>query len=204
MSHSDGAALFGVRLLGLNVVLVGRVLFVTISYLFIHFVWCAADGLVEWRLRLTANKTIFQTGSTWGHPDADYPTEPRQSTLYNWWRQQGPLIGNVAAKMEAIEKHIAELEKSLRVLPASNPNYSTVVSLLVSLRDEIVQMKNRSGEIEKALNSTRIPVSLERFDAWFKYAARSQSIRWFVFDLAAPIVLGGIALASLFPYWLVH
>lgn len=202
VSHSDGAALLGVRLLGLNDILVGQMLFVTIAYLFIHFGWYAADGIVEWRLRLTANKTMFQTGSTWGHSDADYPTEPRQSTLYNWWRQQGPLIGDVGARMETIEKRIAELEEQLRVAPVGDPNYSKIVSLLASVRDETVQMKNRSSEIEKALNSIRIPASLKRFDDWFKYAARSQSLRWFVFDLAAPLVLGAIALASLLPYWL--
>jgi len=41
---------------------------------------------------------------------ADYPRDPRQSTLYNWWKGEATKIGDLTVKISEIEKHLQEWE----------------------------------------------------------------------------------------------
>lgn len=79
------STLLGLKFSGLNdQVLQWGLLGINI-YFTSHFIWLSVDGFIEWRLRITGTRQAFITAGTFGSEDADYTSNPRQSTLYNWW-----------------------------------------------------------------------------------------------------------------------
>ena len=79
----------GFSLSGLTDQLVRRGLAIWIMHLLAHFAWMAWEGLAEWRLRLTGTRVIAVTVGTFASEEADYPTDPRHSTLANWSPDRG-------------------------------------------------------------------------------------------------------------------
>ncbi len=50
---------------------------------------------------------------------------------------------------------------------------------------------------ESVLDSPRIAESLKRYDAWHLRLARSENLRWIIFDFLVPLSLGLVALILL-------
>jgi hypothetical protein len=55
-------------------------------------------------------------------------------------------------------------------------------------------LERRLDGAVKAVQSARIPVSLERFDRWFQRFSKSQIARIVLLDLAFPFIFGAFAI----------
>ena len=196
---ADGSTIIGLRLEGLDDHLARRVLFVTLAYSAIHFVWSAWDSFAEWRLRITGTRTAYTTASFYASSDADYPSDPRQSTLSNWWADRASMIGSVDQRLENIERALESLKENCAEISDANER-----TALENIKGTIQQIENRHTELRnavKAMNETlvsnRLAVSLRRFDSWQEYFLRSQNLRWIIIELGLPALLSGTAIAVL-------
>src|SRR5690606_22455278 len=91
-----------------------------VLYLLIQFLWQVADYLDYSRIRLTGSRAAWVTTAILGDSELDYPGDPKQSSLYNWWKVQSPRIGNlrvpvghVTAAAEALERVILDVQEKI-------------------------------------------------------------------------------------------
>jgi hypothetical protein len=194
--NSDSSIL-GLKFVRLSDEILTRGLIAVTLYLLLHFVWSSFDGFVEWRLRLTGTRVVFQTAAFVSSSDGDYPTDPRQSTLYNWWKYERRSFqdSSLLKKMESLSSKIVQFETRLKdpTQPLQDPH-----NTLSNLQVLVSQLKDAVESAAKNLNSDRIVVSLNRFDSWFKLFLRSQNLRWLVIEFLFPVLLGCYALLLLF------
>lgn len=196
-----GSTVFGLQFSGLTDEVVRTGLFWVIIYLLVHFLWGAVDNFLEWRLRLTGTRVAFVTTGVFASEHADYPSDPRQSTLYNWWRSHAGSIGNIAKKTSDIEKNLADWEQQLRAKYNSGADAMNIVNACNSIaetRNRVVELTNSVKDAAKTIEAQRIPVSLERFDGWFELFLRSQNLRWLVIEFFFPV---GLASSALWLLW---
>ncbi|MCA9462642.1 MAG: hypothetical protein KC643_33325 [Nitrospira sp.] len=153
-------------------------------------------------MRISGSRVAFQTVSKFADNYSDYPNEHRQSTLYNWWKEEarkfGP-IGEMALEAKGkIDKYQNELTQFIEDLPAiEQQNYRNVLKDCAGLMHDIGNLTSAVNRSSQILESERIPESLKRFDGWFELFLKSQNIRWIVLDFLLPIVLGIFALILL-------
>lgn len=199
------SSVLGLKFAGLNDGVIRVTLATIVAYFLFHFLWVAWDAFLEWRLRVTGTRSAFQTGSMAGSDHADYPGDPRQSTLYNWWVRQQTSIGNLDAEVSALratckewqDELIAERNRMGTEADKHVPGYQNVTKVAHQLGEafaQITSLQRIVGLHLKAKTDPRIPVSLKRFDDWFQIFLRSQNLRWFVVELTAPIVFAVYAL----------
>src|SRR6267143_4593268 len=143
---SADSSVLGLKFTGLSDAVIRVTLAAVIAYLLFHFLGVAWDALVEWRLRITGTRAAFQTGGMWGPDHADFPNDPRQSTLYNWWTHHNVLIGDVGKRAVELQamclRWIDELQK-LRDLNAHAPvwqNMGSVINEISQSRAQAVQI----------------------------------------------------------------
>jgi hypothetical protein len=132
--------------------------------------------------------------------DGDYPNDPRQSTLYNWWKDEAKKIGHLRAWPAEAEARLTEWETVLRTKfseGADALNITNTTKLIAGIREDLMRLTTRVDAASKAIESARIPASLRRFDAWYGLFLRSQNLRWLLIDFLAPVIAGSYALALL-------
>lgn len=192
------SAFFGIKLIGLNEQQFSLGTMIINAYLFVHFGWYAWEAVLEWRVRITGTRVAFQTSSTYGAPSAgDYPRDPRQSTLYNWWLRLAKAIDPNRSAINDFEERIKRVEAELKGLNknALNVDSSSLLSSLAPLPDGLRQIRAYMERIDDALKSGRIEESLKRYDEWFKLMLRSQNLRMISIDIALPLFIGITATA---------
>lgn len=191
--------LLGISFEGLTADALKKGLLAVNSYMLAHFLWCMLDELQEWRLRVSGTRSAFITAGTFGSEHADYPTEPRQSTLYNWWRTAAARFVRTDEAIKrldgAVERLIATEEvkrNSGQIQPVSNAGV-----LLQQIKSDIATLLNEVNQTKAVLMSQRINVSLKRFDRAFQLFLRSQNLRWLVIEAGFPVIFGLTSLAIL-------
>lgn len=191
LNIDQGSSFFGIKFSNLDQVLVNKMLFWVLVYLTLHFIWGSFDCFLEWRTRITGTKVAYLTASTYTSVDGDYPGDPRQSTLYNWWNNQAKQIGNLSDKADEINKNyencLIGLEK--KVNEDSDPNWTSFKQNSGEAVKNINNLMNAIKKAEETITSQRIPVSLERFDNWFKLFLSSQNLRWLVIEFSLPVAM---------------
>lgn len=196
--HIDpGSTIFGLKFTGLTDDFVKIGLSLITIYFFVHFLWCGIDSFFEWRARVTGTKVAFVTTGRFAGKGADYPNDPRQSTLYNWWLDQAHKISNISETMNKIEYDIKEWDATLKEKynkGADSINITNACSLINRAIQSINELKRSIKNVEQTLKSNRIPASLERFDNWFKLLLKSQNLRWLFIEFLLPLSLGGFAI----------
>lgn len=169
---NPSSSIFGLRFDGLNDGSFKAILLVVLIYMVIHFVWLSADAFLEWRLRITGTRSAFITTAKNASEHADYPNNPRQSTLYHYYSE------------EMLDK-LSSLDSMITI---SSANFDNV--------DKQSIHANISKLIE-SVEDPRVSVSLRRFDNWFKYFQISQNLRWFFIEFLFPLLLGLVAIGLL-------
>lgn len=192
----------GLKFTGLNDTLIRFTLATVVVYLLVHFMWAGWDAFLEWRLRITGTRTLFQTGAFFGPEHVDYPVEPRQSTLYNWWSMQQATIGEIGKQAVAIQDSMRKWEADIqRIREGKDDPYSSnlnaVVHGLSQAQASAAKLAHIIEQNTKAMTDDRIPASLKRFDGWFQLFLRSQNLRWFVIEFLAPVAFSLTALYAL-------
>jgi hypothetical protein len=132
--------------------------------------------------------------------DADYPRDPRQSTLYNWWIAEAQRIGNLADHIPNFSARLTEWEKTMKERFATGADAMNIVNatnILAEARTGLEALQRSLTQTENVFTSQRIPASLRRFDDWFGFFLRTQNLRWLVIELSMPLVVAVYALALL-------
>jgi hypothetical protein len=154
-------------------------------YAFIHFLWHSWDAVQEWRIRITGTKRLSHM-TTFGDAECDYPNDPRQSSLMQWWTREARRLSeysNLINKLKAGVKNLDDAVKSKDL--GEFPNLHSVISQLNStlLHSQHVVFK----ETKETIESQRIPESLHRFEKWFR------RFSWFT---ACQVLFAGMGLAN--------
>lgn len=197
------SSILGLRFAGLSDIVIRSTLAAIVLYLLLHFVWVSLDSFLEWLLRITGTRSAFQTGSFYGPDYADFPIDPRQSTLYNWWTMQQQMIGNLGGLAKTLQDTCSRWESDLETIRAQHMkspdwgNFATIINALGETRAQAAEFAHKIEANTKAITDARIPVSLRRFDRWYEIFLRSQNLRWLLIEFLAPVALATISL-----YWL--
>ena len=76
-----------------------------------------------------------------------------------------------------------------------DPNYlAAIASQLTTINQSSIALADSVKSLENVLTSERIPVSLSRFDNWFKHFVAIQNFRWFIIEVSLPVILGLLAI----------
>lgn len=199
--HIDpDSQILGLKFRGLSDAVLTNGLIAVVSYLLVHFLWVSLDALMEWRLRVTGTRVAFVTTGRFSSEHGDYPNNPRQSTLYNWWKEETRKIGNITESFSAINEKLERWDVSLKKkfdqgADALNINHTT--HLLAEVREQARKAEQSVTAAMTTIGAERIPMSLARFDRWYGLFLRSQNLRWLLIDFLAPILAGAYALALL-------
>lgn len=201
LSISADSSLLGVKFDGLTNDVVEQTLFWLILYHLIHFAWNSVVHLQHWRLRITGTRLSYTTAGMMTSEDGDYPDDPRQSTLYGWWSRQARKIGAIGREAESLKEKVLAWEKRFEKLssPSETANLSTTLQTLSEINRNAVNLVRKVESVDKILSSCRIPVSLERFNTWFKLFQFNQIIKWFLIELFIPLALGIVAIWIVIP-----
>jgi len=195
-----GSAILGLKFTGLSDLLIKNSLFLITTYLFFHFIWCSFDNFTEWRLRFTGTKVAFVTAGIFASAEGDYPNDPRQSTLYNWWRSQVGKIEKIRHSTSEIEESLKNWEEKIENIIKNNESNTSISNGLMAISETREKIKELNQSILKSqamLQSERIPTSLARFNNWFQLFLRSQNLRWFLVEFIFPLILAGYSLILL-------
>ena len=106
--------------------------------------------------------------------------------------QKGSLMSSLKDCIKQIENNILKNEGESANLhgESSSSNAIKTAAELEVAKKSILSLKDQIGSIERTINSPRMLVSLERFDKWFYFSLRMQSMRWILIDLSFPMLLG--------------
>lgn len=192
--------ILGLKFKGLNDTVLTNGLIAVVSYLLIHFLWSSFDSILEWRLRITGTKVAFVTTARLASEHGDYPNNPRQSTLYNWWKSEARKIEKISSTSDEIDSKLRAWETTLKEKFSNGSdalNISNATSSISQVRTDIATLKSAIEAASKTITAARIPASLERFDAWYGLFLRSQNLRWLLIDFLTPITAGSYALTLL-------
>tara|TARA_R100000963_G_C4638811_1_gene102563 strand:+ start:182 stop:928 length:747 start_codon:yes stop_codon:yes gene_type:complete len=191
--HPD-SSLFGIKFEDISHEQIFQAFFWLLLYFFAHFSWYTVESFVEWRLRLTGQRVVpFSNarGSIIGNTHSDESTDPAQATLYSWWLTHKENFDNAAKLIkETVEDN--EISSKQNAIDLDHNKNSQKLS-----EKHVNDLRTAGNDLGELL--PRLENSLERFDNWFSYSRRLQSLRWLIFDLALPISTALISIALLFP-----
>lgn len=197
LTISEESTLFGIKLDGLTPEKIDWILFLIVTYLLIHFLWNSISHFQEWRLRLTGSKVGFITAARYGGEHEDSPPAPRQSTLYYFLQEKMP-------QLDALKRSTEELERRANGWSDQVDNRikeTEIESLEATLKKYISDVQGDCTRILQSLDFIkRIPVSLNRFEKWFKLFHWSQIARWLVLEWGLPLALGTWAFCKVLPF----
>ncbi|MFG0461508.1 hypothetical protein ACF8GG_19585 [Pseudomonas sp. yb_1] len=203
---SDTFTIFGVAFKGVTAdkIVVGGIL--VLIYSMIHFLTYIVELIMEFRVRVTGAKVAYQTGARAGSQYVDYPDDPKQSSLSNWWKDQARRL---LVLDEFIDKMNADLEEvKLRLGSPGEvrgaPDEIATSQLMGQVVGNLQKLKMDVQNNREVLMSPRIEVSLQRFETWHKDLISLQGLRVVVLEVAFPILLGTVSLALAVHYLYTH
>lgn len=170
-------------------------LLTSVAYMLVEYAWYLLQHFAEWRVRLTGTTTQFVKASRSGEPGGgDFPSDPRQSTLYSWWLEVHRPPNDQWPAVEKIER----LVKACAVYAEKHPPDPTqsvdFVFAVKELQNELGNWRSALSNLSGSLGSDRVAVSLKRFDNWFRFCWSLRNARWIILDAALPLVLSGYAI----------
>jgi hypothetical protein len=117
-----------------------------------------------------------------------------------WWLKRAKKIGSLRESVDEINNRLQRIEDSLSSATNSSldsESVSAIRSELSSLQTQTQLAKQAFEECTNTIASARIPVSLKRFDDYFRLFRKSQNWRWLVFNVLTPIILSFVAIGLL-------
>jgi len=203
ITASDKISLFGVSLEGVTPQKLMSGLGAFLIYNFLHYLWFCFDLFGEWSIRVTGTRSAFITAGMFASKDCDYPSDPKQSTLYNWWRSERHGLYKVERRIEDAEEIANYLDEIRQRSPQKAFGDFRIDSHLgdQALIKEINSIRSDLQELRKLLEAPRVTVSLRRFDQRFQLLLRSQSLRVLISELIFPNLLAAYAFLLLFAFF---
>jgi hypothetical protein len=202
---SPESTFFGLKFSGLNNELIFKGLLLLLVYMLIHFLWCSYESLQEWEVKTTGTKKAFIPSGPYDAIDDaishNYPSDPRNSTLYYWWSTQASKIANIKNDIESANKKVEELEEIVHSLREGGSELSRNTVNISTHVDPVkiawIEMGASIKVIEQALNSEQVLTSMRTFDRRYKFFLKTQNIRWLLIDFIAPITLAVLAIGKM-------
>lgn len=201
---SDAFTIFGVAFKGVTAekIVIGAMIVLTYSLL--HFIFYIVELLGEYRVRATGARVAFKTGGLLGSEYVDYPDDPKQSSLSNWWKSYASRLHCVDELARKISDDLDEIKIRLGSSDKAKgtPDEMATYQLMGQVDSKLMTLQ---GEIEtgrEVVLSPRIQVSLERFDSWYKGLMSIQGFRVVIVEVALPIILALVSLAAAVQYLL--
>jgi len=179
----------------LSQTLIGDVLLVILLYLLVHFLVLTWSSFWEWRLRVTGQRELVRPRG-WEFDEHDeWAQDPRNATLYNWWRHSSHRIGEAIEQINTVVDRVdEELQGARRESRIGTQNGdATAPKWPEELKKQLTGVSQKLKDNQKAMEGERINASLARFDYWFVLFVRGQNIQWLVFDFVVPIAVGVLA-----------
>jgi len=203
ITASDKVSLFGVSLEGVTPEKLMTGLGVFLIYNQLHYAWFCYDLFGEWAVRITGTRAAYTTVGVFGSEGLDYSSDPKQSTLYNWWKHERVRMNTLRNLAERSEQLNIYLEGARRPIADSDRGkYNQVFNLADNyLHAQLNEIKQNIDEVNRRLDEPRINVSLKRFDDRFQLLLRSQNLRVLVTELLFPNLLSLYALALLYAFF---
>jgi len=201
LSLSSDSSFLGLKFNNISVESINWGILFVLIYHIVHFLWNVFDFTLQSRLRITGNKVRHVTVAKMAGSDGDYPDDPKQSTLYNWWNDSLKTIGKIK-----IQEEIDEIKENQRELiqliqdNIQNPQKDNILRNLsvkvpdIDRRLNSLNFSTQLDEILSILRSKRIIESLRRFEGWFCFYQWQQVFRIFIVEISFPIVLGAYTL----------
>jgi len=188
----------GIQLSGLSDGLVAVILLMLLLYHLTHFMWCCADYIGIWRIHITGTRLGFKSVAVLGSEDCDYPDDKQQSNLYRWWLDRAKRIEDMSDLANTLQETADQLRNAAeRYEPLRGGLENQFVSRArADIVEHLSQLNRKIESFHQFSSSHRFPVSLSRFDQWFRMFKLSQLLRLFVFEIGLPCALGLLALAS--------
>lgn len=183
ISVSPDLSTSGFKLSGIDDQLVKTLLFILTTYWLVHFFWCALDYFYEWRLRLTRQ---IDDPYVWDASEGT-ATPARGSTFLRWiYFKHEPAIklSQSLGQMKALLATADLSDNEKKRLTTNLDSAATTIQNLAHMDERIVQVFDQR---------------MTRFENWWSFMRTSQSLRWFIIELCAPLVLGAIAVYKLAP-----
>ena len=189
------SSILGLKFKGLDNAAITSGLLILNGYMLVHFLWCSIDAFQEWGLRVTGTRLSFVTTAKLGSIHGDYPSDPRQSSLYNWWKDEAGKIGSLADPITEIVRklEIWETEVKRALNAQGNTEVVSACNAINKVSTDIKQLQRSIVNASQTVESRRIPESLKRFDNRFQLFLRSQNLRWLLLELGLPIITGAVA-----------
>lgn len=194
--NSKDTVVFGVHLVGVTNEYVYLAFLIFNFYHFIHFLWYAIEAFVEWRLRITGTNTLKSKNDTYRDQYEVFISDPRQSTLYNWYREILPQIQSI---VPVAEMAFARVDRMKTYLEARDLNGHISLD-----RDEIIALHETCNmtlsmveRFTRTYGNPRILKSMKRFDSWYMFLLASHNKRWIVLECFLPLFLGVLSLVLL-------
>jgi hypothetical protein len=198
-------SVFGVKLTGVTPFKLMVGLSIVLVYTFFHFVWCCYDIYSEWSIRVTGTKLSFVTGAKLGATGADYPDNPKQSTLYTWWMQEARSMTAYSDLLDRVNESIHEFSSHVEDLQKRDMTSAGSVSQSIQrMNNTLEQVRHSLASTESVITNTRIPESLARFDRRFSLLLKSQNMRAAIIEVGIPLFLSLAAAGYLFRFFVLQ
>lgn len=148
-----------------------------------------------WRVRLSGSRyrPSRSTGGPWstgGEEFEDVDGEEKNSTIYIWMFERAYSAESILNALNERSVHLGEICASLK-------NQQDMDGCLARLEVQVNMMNDSLKAIDNILSSARVSESFNRYDRWFHYMIKTQSLRWLVLDCVIPLLLGLIAFSLL-------
>lgn len=197
---APGVSIFGVSLTGVTSTKLMVGLSIVLFYTLAHYLWYCYELYSEWVIRLTGAKLGFVTGGGVGAEGMDYPSDPKQSTLYNWWLGRSRALIDCKEVASKVDVQVAQINLRIDdIVNNENPSANGAMAhqAIMLLNSTLEQVNSSILSTEAVLMQVRIPVSLARFDRRFGLLLKSQNLRIILIEIAFPIALAAFSGASL-------
>jgi hypothetical protein len=181
--------------------------FLLIALHLLYFISNTFEYIIHNRLRITGSKLRHVTTGKSSTDGGDYPDDPQQSTLYNWWVTErkkfisSTEIDKTLVKINNLKKEIESwVEKQLYLKDSKdyNINFNHYLKSLSQANLKLSNIEKRlKAMCESLTKPPRIEKSLEKFDKWFRIYNKAQVVRFLTIEIALPILLGLIAISML-------
>ena len=148
-----------------------------------------------WRVRLTGSrlKPSRSSGDAFasGLEDIeDVAGEEKNSTIYTWLFEQQFKAESILGAMNDRSKQLLEVQEDLKSKGATPDS-------LAKFETNLNMLEQSMERLEGIISSARVHESFLRYDRWFHYMLKTQSLRWLILDCAIPMIIGVIALILL-------
>ena len=181
---------FGLRFSHIDLSSIDLLLILLGAYQVVNFLWVSADTMMELRNRITGTRLAFVTVGKFSGEHGDYPDDPRQSSLMTWWKHEEPKIGALGNMADTVIAKIDAADAVLKEKDAGTlPNLNNFHQALGGVKNDLMALRRQVEDAEKTFKSQRIPVSLERYERWFRVFAWSQIARAAILDFLVPLGL---------------